>query len=287
MSDEFANVRILDNFYQTSSYFPMPVVLVSTLADTGQTNLGPYSLCFPFIVAGHHAMLLIARGTSNTAQNILRTGICAINFIPDKRKYLKNCVMLGYPGETTAEKMKSSIFTLLPSMRSDEQRASDVAYPAVVKEAVQVFECTWDRSYASLFSEQDIEYRFVLHVDAILMKRRWYDGLIKGRGFPRLPIDYGYRNNTRFWFTRGPRPYPIGIPRSKGVSVNTVQYAADRYDPSVKWQEAACAKLVRVPRVFLGTVIGQCVEAAKQQGVNEITPEFLDAVRDKRKQEQG
>lgn len=52
MAEEFTEVRILDNFYQTSSFFPMPVVLVSTVAESGQTNLGPYSLCFPHIITG-------------------------------------------------------------------------------------------------------------------------------------------------------------------------------------------------------------------------------------------
>ena len=47
MHEEFTEVRILDNFYQTSSFFTMPVILVSTLAESGRTNLGPYSLCFP------------------------------------------------------------------------------------------------------------------------------------------------------------------------------------------------------------------------------------------------
>jgi hypothetical protein len=41
MSQEFVDVRILDNFYQTSSFFPMPVLLVSTLNESGTTNLGP------------------------------------------------------------------------------------------------------------------------------------------------------------------------------------------------------------------------------------------------------
>ena len=41
MPNEFTEVRILDNFYQTSSFFPMPVVLASTLTESGQTNLGP------------------------------------------------------------------------------------------------------------------------------------------------------------------------------------------------------------------------------------------------------
>lgn len=52
MTEEFTEVRVLDNFYQTSSFYPMPVVLVSTLAESGRTNLGPYSLCFPHIITG-------------------------------------------------------------------------------------------------------------------------------------------------------------------------------------------------------------------------------------------
>lgn len=284
MKDEFVDVRILDNFYQTSSFFPMPVVLVSTVAETGQTNLGPYSLCFPFGIAGEHAMMLISRGSSNTAQNIERTGVCAISFVPDDKKYLRNCVALGYPGETTAQKMQNSIFTLLPSTRTEEERQPGVQYPEIVREAPQVFECTWDRRYPYKKddAEPDQEYHFVLRVDKILLKRRWQEALFKGKGFPNLPIDYGYRNNTSFWFTRHSRPFSMAIPMEKGTSVNTVQYAAQRHDPDIEWQEEACAKLVRVPRIFLSQAIAGCVEAAKEEGVTEITPEFVERVRDKR-----
>jgi hypothetical protein len=40
--------------------------------------------------------------------------------------------------------------------------------------------------------------------------------------------------------------------------------------------------LVRVPRVFLTRVIRECVKAAQEEGITEITPEFLDEIRDKR-----
>ncbi|MFX0103752.1 MAG: hypothetical protein ACFFCS_29590 [Candidatus Hodarchaeota archaeon] len=49
---EFRSVQILNNFYQTSSFFPMPVVLMSTISESGKTNIGPYSLCFPYEVSG-------------------------------------------------------------------------------------------------------------------------------------------------------------------------------------------------------------------------------------------
>ena len=34
----FKNMRIVDNFYQTSSFFPMPTIEISTLDEKGQTN---------------------------------------------------------------------------------------------------------------------------------------------------------------------------------------------------------------------------------------------------------
>ena len=50
--EQFKDLRIVDNFYQTSSFFPMPTVLVSTVSESGQTNCGSYSLCFPYYIAG-------------------------------------------------------------------------------------------------------------------------------------------------------------------------------------------------------------------------------------------
>ena len=175
MSSDFVDIRILDNFYQTSSFYPMPVVLVSTVAETGQTNLGPYSLCFPYGIAGEHSMMLISRGSSNT----------------DSKKFMRNCVTLGYPGETTEQKMANSVFTLLPSARRESEREPDVQYPGIVQEAVQVFECTLDRRFPHKAEDAtpDQEYRFVLRLDKILLKPQWRDALLMGKGFPKLPID--------------------------------------------------------------------------------------------------
>ena len=65
----FKNLRIVDNFYQTSAFFPMPTVLISTLTADGKTTLGPYSLVAPYYIAGkdYYAMLWCARNSSNTA----------------------------------------------------------------------------------------------------------------------------------------------------------------------------------------------------------------------------
>ncbi len=48
----FKDLRIVDNFYQTSAFFPMPTILIGTLCDDHSTNLGSYSLCAPYYVAG-------------------------------------------------------------------------------------------------------------------------------------------------------------------------------------------------------------------------------------------
>ena len=61
----FKDLRIVDNFYQTSAFFPMPTVLVGTLDGEGRTNLGSYSLCFPYYIAGknRYAMLMECRNS--------------------------------------------------------------------------------------------------------------------------------------------------------------------------------------------------------------------------------
>lgn len=53
----------------------MPTTEIGTLSESGQTNIGSYSLCFPYYIAGkdYYAMVLCCRNSSNTAKNILRT----------------------------------------------------------------------------------------------------------------------------------------------------------------------------------------------------------------------
>ncbi|MGY5859502.1 MAG: hypothetical protein RTU63_09035 [Candidatus Thorarchaeota archaeon] len=285
---DFEQIRIVDNFYQTSSFFPMPVVLVSSLAETGQTNLGPYSLCFPHLIAGQdkYAMMLICREDSNTAMNIKRTGVCALNFIPDEKKYMENCVILGFPGETTEEKMANSIFSLLPSMRSDNGNGG--TYPEVVEESVQIFECTWDKTYPNqLIPGCD---NFLLKVDSIQLRKKYKDAIIRGmdeKSFPKLPIDYGFRDNIYFWFAEVKKPYKVRIPEDRGTDVNFVLYAAKRLNPDIEWTEEAAEKIVSVPRIFLNRVLEGVNKAALAEGITVITPEFMDKVRDKRSDEKN
>lgn len=298
---EFKDLRIVDNFYQTSAFFPMPVVLASTVSESGQTNIGSYSLCFPYYIAGkdYYAMILEVRNSSNTAQNILRTGKVTLNFITDEKKYFKETVRLGFPGDTTEEKMKNCIFTLSNSTFGEDR-------PQIVQEAFQVFECTWDSSLEDAYLDKpgclegyEPPYRnfngitskfgahFILKIDKIWMKEEYYDSIINGvnkRNYPNLPVDYGYRDSTNFWCSRFKKPYPEKIQAKEG-DVNSVKYAASRIDPNVKFTDEACAKLTKIPRVFLKAALTQMVDIAKEEGITLIDEDALNIINDKRRQE--
>ena len=81
------------------------------------------------------------------------------------------------------------------------------------------------------------------------------------------------------------KPYKVRIPEDRGTSLNTITYAAKRFDPSITWDDAACEMIMNVPRVFLKRVFKGVVEQAKAEGVTHISPEFMQKVRDKRNDE--
>lgn len=297
----FKDLRIVDNFYQTSAFFPMPTLLIGTVSENGKTNLGAYSLCFPYYIAGkpYYAMLLECRNSSNTAQNILRGSKVSLNFIPDDKKYFKEAVRLGFPGETTDEKMKDAIFTL-------EKGQAEGDRPLVVKEAFQVFECTWDSSLENAFEDKSGQlegyeppYRnyngitskfgahFILKIDKILMKEKYWNSIVNGvkaNNYPPVPVDYGYRDSTYFWYSKFKKPSPEKIPAKDG-DLNSVLYAAKRIDPDVTFTDEACAKLTKIPRVFLKAALTQMVAIAKEEGITVIDEAALQIINDKRRKE--
>ena len=298
---ELKELRIVDNFYQTSAYFPMPTTLVGTVSENGQTNLGAYSLCFPYYIAGkdYYAMILECRNSSNTAQNILRGKKVTLNFITDERKYFKEAVRLGFPGDTTEEKMKNCLFTLTESTLGADR-------PKYIEESYQVFECTWDDSLEDAYLDKagslegyEPPYRnfngitskfgahFILKIDKILMKEKYRNAIINGvkpSSFPRVPVDYGYRDSTNFWYTKFRRPLAEKIPAREG-DVKSVVYAASRIDPDVKFTDGACARLTKIPRVFLKAALTQMVKIAKEENITLIDEKALDIINDKRRQE--
>ena len=303
----FKNMRIVDNFYQTSSFFPMPTIEISTLDENGSTNIGSYSSCFPYYIAGkeYYAMVLECRNSSNTCKNLLTNGKCALNFITHDKRFFKEAVRLGFPGETTEEKMKDCLYTLVDGKRAREN--TDELYPKIVKEAYQVFECTWVKELDNAQDDKiQEEYKgpyhnfngitsefgahFILKIDNILMKDKYYNTIINGVtpwGFPQVPVDYGYRDSKNFWYTKFRRPISVSIPKNKGVGLDSVKYAASRIDPDVKFTDDACQMLVKVPRVFLNTVLKGCVAWAKENNVNLITPKEMAIINDKRSKEKN
>ena len=301
----FKDLRIVDNFYQTSAFFPMPTILISTLDEEGNTSLGAYSLCFPYYIAGkeYYAMILECRNSSNTAQNILRTGKCALNFLEDSRKDFSQTVKLGFPGETSKEKMEKCSFEL-------EKGQAEGNRPLVIKKAYQVFECTWDDTLEDAYLDKskvgqlegiDGPYRnfngvtskygchFILKIDKILMKEKYYNAIINGvkaSNFPKVPVDYGYRDSTYFWYTRfSSRPIKEPIPAGKEASIDSVMYAANRIDDKVKFTKEACQMIVKIPRVFLKAALTQMVDYAKEKGWTLIDVKEMQEIRDKRSKE--
>ena len=308
MSD-FKDLRIVDNFYQTSLFFPMPVVLVSTIADDGQTNCGPYSLLSPFYIAGkeYYSMMLCCRNSSNTAQNIIKRKKCAINFLTDERKYFKEEVRLGWPGDSTAEKMKDFNMTLEDGLMAKAD--PDGVYPKIIKESFQVMECTWMDDLDGAFADLPIKegedhydqekYRdfngitspygahFVLRVDKILMKEKYYNAIINGvkkRDFPPVPVDYGYRDSKNFWYHKHRGMISELLP-VRATTLQSVRYAADRIDPEIHFTDDALEMIVNVPRIFLPTVLKGCVAWAKENGVKEVTSAEMQIINDKRSKE--
>lgn len=302
----FKDLRIVDNFYQTSAFFPMPTILISTIDDDGNTTLGAYSLCFPYYIAGkdYYAMILECRNSSNTAQNILKRGKCALNFLLDDKKLFKETVRLGFPGETSKEKMKDCPLEF-------EDGLAKGTRPKVLKDAFQVFECTWDDKLEDAYLDKNkvgqlegIEgpYRnfngvtskfgchFVLKIDKILMKEKYYNSIINGvksNNFPRVPVDYGYRDSTNFWYSKFKRPIAMPIPAGKEADIQSVKYAAGRIDPDIKFSDEACQMLVKVPRVFLKLVLQGCVKYAKENNITYIDAEVMKTINDKRNKEKN
>ena len=303
----FENLRIVDNFYQTSLFYPMPTVVISTLCEDGTTTLGPYSLVAPYYIAGkdYYAMLLCCRNSSNTAQNILRNGKCAMNFIDDNPKTFHEAVKLSWPGDKPQDKMPKCKFRLEKSSLEEE---TGEKRPMVLTDAIQAIECTWVRELDGAENDQPGELsgyeppyhdfngitskfgaHFILRVDRILMKKKYSDAIINGvraKDFPPLPVDYGYRDSKNFWFHRKSKMRAELLAVRK-ATLESVRYAADRADDTVKFTDDALETILGVPRVFLPTVLRGCVQWAKEHDVQLVTAEHMKLINDKRSKEKS
>lgn len=303
--NNFKSIKVNDNFYQASSFFPMPLTLIGTLnEDKTFTSYGSYSLIFPYYIAGkeHYAMVLECRNTSNTAKGILRTGKCTINFLPYSKKNFTQHVNCGFPGDTPEEKMKNFQFHPVDGLRKEED--PEGVYPKILDEAVQVFECTW---WKELDNAQDdpilddydgFNYHnfngitskfgahFILIVDKILLKDKYHKALAEGvtkKNFCPLPTNWGYRDSRYFWCSKYAKADPVGIP-NREVDLSSIRYAAERLNYDIKFTDDALKMVVKIPRPFLKAALSQMAEWATKKGYKVMdVPQMEECNNDRRK----
>ncbi|MEO8223894.1 MAG: hypothetical protein ABI661_03745, partial [Gammaproteobacteria bacterium] len=219
--------------------------------------------------------LLCSRPTSNTTANVRRTKKCALNFVEFDRKQLKTILDFGYPGQTPEEKMKDNCFTLVDSPTPGRE-PSDTC-PKIIKEAFQVYECTWEEEREfEKFLQRSTSAHLVLRIENILLKESWKKNLDDGgERMPRLPVTYGFRGGTKFWFAEPKKAFWLPIPANKGPKYEVVHYEANRIDEEIKFTLEASKELTGIPRPFLKTALKGIVKQARERGVTTIDRDFI------------
>lgn len=304
MPKGFQNIKIKDNFYQSSCYFPMPLTMIGTLMeDKKTTSFGSYSLIFPYYIAGkeHYCMVLECRNTSNTAKGLLRNGKCTINFIPASKKCFGQAVKCGFPGDSPEEKMKDFQLTAVNGLLQEEN--PNEIYPKMIDEAIQVFECSW---WKELDNAQDdpvlddyegFNYHnfngitsrygahFILKIDSILIKNQYGKGLVENAtrsNFAPLPTNWGYRDSKNFWCSKFKKPYYLEIPK-KNIDIESLRYAANRLETNVKFTDEALLMVASAPRAFLKLILNGCAEWAEKKGYKLIDAPQMEEMNAERK----
>jgi flavin reductase (DIM6/NTAB) family NADH-FMN oxidoreductase RutF len=277
-------VATTDNFYQSAAFIPMSFALVTTVHENGETGIGPHALVYPFGITKPHSMMLISRGSSATAANIIRTGQCALNYLEFDRESLKAVSDLGVPGRSLAQKSKDSPFTLARS--PSPEQAADANCPDIIKEAFQVIECTWSRETdidSLIQSVGDEQARhFVLNIDHILLEAKFSEGVQDGDVFPNMPIFYGFRARREFWFAEHHEPFAVPLPEVAGMEAQSLYYLANRLDENVRFTREACGKLTGIPQPFMKTALKKIIAAAIELDVTQIDIDVLEVINKKR-----
>jgi len=280
LPDDFVASPLRDNWYQSSAFYGSSFALITSVDETGVTNIGPYQLSFPFEVIKRRSWMVISRPSSNTVANVRRNLKCALNFVEYDRTQIETILKFGYPGQTTAEKTAYNTFKLVDSPTPGR---TGPGLPQIISEAYQVFECTLDveRIAANPILRDSTSAHLLLNIDNILVKARW-KRFIDGSGdeMPRVPLTYGFRGGATFWFSETQPAYKLPIP-DLGMRHEVVHYEANRIDDVVRFTLDASKNLTGIPRPFLRQVLEGIVKQAKARGVTEVNPEFLAALNKK------
>jgi flavin reductase (DIM6/NTAB) family NADH-FMN oxidoreductase RutF len=272
--EPFVQTPLRDNWYQSSSFYGSSFALITSIDEAGVTSIGPYQLSFPFEVIKRRSWMVISRPSSNTVANVRRTLKCALNFVEYDRAQIETILKFGYPGQAPAEKMAYNTFSLIDSPTPGR---SGPGLPQIIGEAYQVFECTLDveRIAANPILRDSASAHLLLNIDHILVKESW-KGRIDGSGdvMPRVPLTWGFRGASTFWFGEPQPAYKLPIP-DLGARHEVVLYEGNRIDDAIRFTPDASKQLTGIPRPFLRQVLEGIVRQAKARGVAEVTPEFL------------
>jgi hypothetical protein len=278
INEKFVESPMRDNWYQASSYYPSPFALITTVDENGKTNIGPYQLTFPFEVIKGRSFMLCSRKDSNTDQHLQRTKVAALNFVEFDKGNLKKIVDMGYPGQTTEEKMQDNPYTLVDSPTPGRESDGD-RFPQIIKEAFQVYEVAVD-SEQPIRNDGNTPSYFVLRIEKILMKETWQKNLADGvTQLPNIPLAYGFRDGARFWFAEHKKPFFFPTPTNKGPKEESILYEANRLDPeSVQFTRDACKQLTGVPRPFIKTALKGIIKRAKEDGVALVDEDYVKKI---------
>jgi hypothetical protein len=282
INEKFVESPMRDNWYQSSSYYPSPFALITTVNEDGETNIGPYQLTFPFEVIKGRSFMLCSRKNSNTDQHLQRTRVAALNFVEFDKAKLKKIVSMGYPGQTTEEKMQDNPYTLVDSPTPGRESDGD-RFPKIIKEAFQVYEVEVDVEQPIREDGNTPSY-FVLRIEKILMKETWQKNLANGATqLPNIPLAYGFRDGARFWFAEHKKPFWFPTPTDKGPKEESVLYEANRLDPDhVQFTRDACKELTGVPKPFIKTVLKGIIKRAKEDGVELVDVDYVKKINEER-----
>jgi len=274
-NDSFVVSPMRDNWYQASSYYASSFALITTVNEDGLTSIGPYQLSFPFEVIGRYSWMVVSRPRSNTHTNVSRTKKCALNFVEYDKDRIETILKFGYPGQAPAEKMAYNPFNLIESPTPG--RESGAIFPQIIAEAYQVYECTLDadRIAENPILRDSTSAHLLLNIDTILLKQRWFDNLEGGgQTMPAVPLTYGFRGASKFWFGERAEPYALPIP-DLGPRHEVVFYEANRLDDDIRFTEDACRQLTGIPRAFLTQALQGIIAVAKKDGVTMIDLDYV------------
>jgi hypothetical protein len=282
INEPFVESPMRDNWYQASSYYPSPFALITTVNEDGETNIGPYQLTFPFEVIKGRSFMLCSRQNSNTDRHLKRTKVAALNFIEFDKGKLRKIVSMGYPGQTTEEKMQDNPYTLIDSPTPERKADGDI-FPHIIKEAFQVYEVVVDTEQPIRNDGNTPEY-FVLRIERILMKETWQKNLADGvTRLPKIPLAYGFRDGAKFWFAEHKTPFWFPTPTDKGPKEESVLYEANRLDPdNVQFTRDACKELTGIPKPFIKVALKGIIKRAKEDGVSLIDVDYVKKINEER-----